>query len=123
MSKVFQVWAKGRNAADLMQLHFPIYSLSACCVTSLNMSSVEQGQVQEQTTLEQDCFCPLAQNSRADCAHVTRLKAFSNNRNTQMLHVHLALQCQSQTLQTVFLEQTQSFLDILDSRYMFPRTH
>lgn len=33
-----------------------------------------------------------------------------------MLYVHLALQCQSQALQTVF-DLTQSILDILASRY------
>lgn len=70
-SKVFQVWAEGCNAADLVQLHFPIYSLSACCVTSLKMSSVQQGQMQEQTILRQNYFCLSAQNSRADCAHLT----------------------------------------------------
>ncbi len=30
---------RGRH---LMQLHFPIYSCSACCVSSLSMSSVER---------------------------------------------------------------------------------
>ena len=77
MSKAFPSLDKRLQCArHLMQLHFPIYSLSACCVSSLSMSSVEQGPVQKQTILTQGFLCPLAQDSRANCVHVTWLKAF-----------------------------------------------
>ena len=48
MSEVFPSLDKRLQCGrHLMQLDFPIYSLSACCVLSLSMSSVAQGQVQQ----------------------------------------------------------------------------
>lgn len=68
---------------------FPVHSLSACCGTSLNMLSVQQGRVQEHTIVRQDYSCLSAQNSRA--AFLRWLKAFTITIATlKMLHVHLA---------------------------------
>ncbi len=69
--------------------------------------------MQEQTILRQDYFCPLAQKSHADCAHVTWLKAFKTQTvgTAKMLKAHLALQCQSQALKSdLFLNRHSRFL-------------